>query len=162
MRRALSLILSQPARRKLSQKWARTLIQQRSKPKPMSSGFARQKLSRSEIPSFEERQGTLENPSLISQRSHFSRVPPGLGTLEQRAMATSKRQSYNKTRRVGSEPNLGQKAAERENKSKAQLSHAAPCGLVAQGLAIEPDFPATILITIHLATGASSFLDQIL
>jgi len=38
-------------------------------------------------------------------------------------MTTSKRQSYNKTRRVGSEPNLGQKAAEREKKSKAQLSH---------------------------------------
>ena len=36
--------------------------------------FARQKLSRSAIPSFEERQGALENPSLISQRSHFSRV----------------------------------------------------------------------------------------
>ena len=38
-------------------------------------------------------------------------------------MTTSKRQSHNKTRRVGSEPNLGQKAAEQEKKSKAQLSH---------------------------------------
>jgi hypothetical protein len=33
-------------------------------------------------------------------------------------MTTSKRQSHNKTRRVGSEPNLGQKAAEQEKKSK--------------------------------------------
>jgi hypothetical protein len=38
-------------------------------------------------------------------------------------MTTSKRQSYNKTRRVGPGPNLSQKAAEREKKSKAQLSH---------------------------------------
>ena len=37
-------------------------------------------------------------------------------------MTTSKRQSHSKTRRVG-EPNLGQKAAEQEKKSKAQLSH---------------------------------------
>jgi hypothetical protein len=36
-------------------------------------------------------------------------------------MTTSKR-PHNKTRRAGSEPNLGQKAAEREKKSKAQLS----------------------------------------
>ena len=43
--------------------------------------------------------------------------------LEQRAMTTSKRQSHDKARRAGSEPNLGQKAAEREKKSKAQLSH---------------------------------------
>ena len=38
-------------------------------------------------------------------------------------MTTSKRQSHSKTRRVGSEPNLGQKEAERGKKSKAQLSH---------------------------------------
>jgi hypothetical protein len=38
-------------------------------------------------------------------------------------MTTSKRQSHDKARRAGSEPNLGQKAAEREKKSKAQLSH---------------------------------------
>jgi hypothetical protein len=38
-------------------------------------------------------------------------------------MTASKGQSHSKTRRVGSEPNLGQKAAKREKKSKAQLSH---------------------------------------
>jgi hypothetical protein len=38
-------------------------------------------------------------------------------------MTTSKRQSHGKARNAGSEPNLGQKAAEREKKSKTQLSH---------------------------------------
>ena len=37
-------------------------------------------------------------------------------------MTTSKRQSRDQARRAGSEANLGQKAAEREKKSKAQLS----------------------------------------
>jgi len=38
-------------------------------------------------------------------------------------MTTRKRDSHDKARRAGSQPNLGQKAAEREKKSKAQLSH---------------------------------------
>jgi hypothetical protein len=43
--------------------------------------------------------------------------------LEQREMTTRKRQSHGKAQSAGSEPNLGQKAAEREKKSKTQLSH---------------------------------------
>src|SRR4026208_1959050 len=38
-------------------------------------------------------------------------------------MTTRKRDSHDKARRAGSQPNLGQKAAEREKKSKTQLSH---------------------------------------
>ena len=38
-------------------------------------------------------------------------------------MTTSKRQMHDKAGRAGSEPNLGQKAAEGEKKSPAQLSH---------------------------------------
>src|SRR6476660_6718635 len=38
-------------------------------------------------------------------------------------MTTRKRDSHDKAQRAGSQPNLGQKAAEREKKSKAQLSH---------------------------------------
>ena len=38
-------------------------------------------------------------------------------------MTTRKRDSHDKARRAGSQPNLGQKATEREKKSKTQLSH---------------------------------------
>jgi hypothetical protein len=60
---------------------------------------------------------------LIIQQSRSSRVILRWEKLEQRAMTTSKRQSHDKARRAASEPNLGQKAAEREKKSKAQLGH---------------------------------------
>ena len=62
-------------------------------------------------------------PGLIIQQSRSSRVILRWEKLEQRAMTTSKRQSHDKARRAASEPNLGQKAAEREKKSKAQLGH---------------------------------------
>jgi hypothetical protein len=78
MRRALSLILSQPVRRKVLQKLVKTPIRQRSRPKPTSSGFANQRLSRSEIPEqasslWDALRGALENPS--DTRSALSSQP---------------------------------------------------------------------------------------
>src|SRR5689334_20264422 len=69
MRRALSLILSQPVRRKALQKLVRILIRLRSRPKPI----ANHRLSRSGIPSFGEAEA-LSKIQVFSQRSRFSRV----------------------------------------------------------------------------------------
>jgi hypothetical protein len=60
---------------------------------------------------------------LIVQQIRFWRVDPKGKKLEQKAMTTRKRQSHDKARSARrAEPNLGQQAAEREKKSKAQLS----------------------------------------